>query len=105
MQDIIFNQLKLQVNDSCKKDEKITTNFDPSNDKDVISKAYFDTKLSKTEGHISLIEKNYNDFKFKNNKQSVEEILNGKKLWKQQYSYYIIRDYLIITIMVTHTKF
>ena len=31
-QDISPNQLKLKVNDSCKKDEKLTTNFEPSED-------------------------------------------------------------------------
>ena len=52
VQDINLNQLKLNVNDTYKKDEKITTNFETSVDADVIIKAYLDTKLSKREGHV-----------------------------------------------------
>ena len=55
--DINLNQLKLKVNDNYKKDGKITTNFKHVHDEDVISKLYRDQKLSKTEGHLSLIEK------------------------------------------------
>ena len=57
-----------------KKDEKILTNFEPSNPEDVINKAYLDEKLSKIDVHITLLEKNYNNFKLHYNKQSVEEI-------------------------------
>ena len=32
-----FNQLKLKVNDTYKKDEKITTNFESSNDENVLN--------------------------------------------------------------------
>ena len=42
--DINLNQLKLKVNDSYKKDEKITTNVEASNPKDVINKGFFDNK-------------------------------------------------------------
>ena len=42
------------------KNEKITTNFEPVND-DVINKAYLDEKLEKIDGHISYIEKDYNE--------------------------------------------
>ena len=35
-------QLKLAVHDTYKKDEKITTNFEAVDDKDVIHKAYID---------------------------------------------------------------
>ena len=48
---INLNQLKLKVNDTYKNDEKIT-NFEPSNDENVINKAYLDEKLSKIEVHI-----------------------------------------------------
>ena len=58
-----------------KKDEKITTNFEPTNNEDVINKAYLDEKLEKINGHISYIEKDYNEFKKPYNKQSVEDIL------------------------------
>ena len=52
-QNINLNKLKLKVNDAYKKDEKITTEFKPSNDRDVINKAYLDTKISKIEPQIS----------------------------------------------------
>ena len=43
-QSINITQLKLELHDSYKKDEKTTTNFEPSNDEDVINKAYLDKK-------------------------------------------------------------
>ena len=58
--------------------KKKTTNFQPVNDGDVMNKNYFDEKLSKTEGHKSFIENDYNEFKLRNKKQSVEEVLNQK---------------------------
>ena len=57
-----------------KKDEKLTTKFEPSNDEDVIYQAYLDEKLSKIEGHFSYIEKDYIEFKLRNDYQSVEEV-------------------------------
>ena len=75
LQDININQLKLEVHDTYKKDEKLTTNFEPTDNEDVINKAYLDEKLSKINGHISYIEKDYNEFKSQYNKQSVEDIL------------------------------
>ena len=45
VQDLNINQLKLQVYDNYKKDEKITTNFEAVNDEDVIIKAYLDEKF------------------------------------------------------------
>ena len=47
LQDLIINQLKLEVQDTYKKDEKITTDFEAVDDKDVINKAYLDEKLKK----------------------------------------------------------
>ena len=38
LQDLYFNQLKLEVHDTSEKDEKLTTNFEPIDDKDVIKK-------------------------------------------------------------------
>ena len=38
VQDINHNQLKLWLNDTDQKDEKITTNFEPFNAEDVIKK-------------------------------------------------------------------
>ena len=73
-----INQRKLEVHDTYNKDEKITTNFEPVNDEDVINKAYLDEKLYKTDGRLSFLEKNYNEFKLQYNKQSVEEVLNQR---------------------------
>ena len=78
LQDLNINQLKLEVHDTYKKDKKITTNFEPVNDEDVINKAYLDEKLKKIDGHISYIEKKYKEFKLQYKKQSVEEILIEK---------------------------
>ena len=75
LQDANISQLILEVHDTYKKDEKITTNFEPVDDSDVINKGYLDKKLKKIDGHISYIEKDYNEFKKQYNKQSVEEIL------------------------------
>ena len=75
LQDLKINQLKLEVHDIYKKDEKITTIFEPVNDEDVIHKFYLDEKLKKIDGHISFIVKDYNEFKLQYKKQSVEDIL------------------------------
>ena len=57
LQDLNINQLKLEVHDTYKKDEKITTNFEPIDNTDVINKGYLDEELKKTNGHIAYIEK------------------------------------------------
>ena len=75
LQDLNTNQLKLEVHDTYKKDEKITTNFEPINNTDVVNKGFLDENLLKINGHLSKIEKHYNEFKKQYNKQSVEEIL------------------------------
>ena len=75
LQDLNINNLKLAVLDTYKKDEKLTTNFEPVDDLDVINKGYLDSKLIKINGHISKLEKDFNEFKLQYNKQSVEEIL------------------------------
>ena len=49
-------------------------NFELSTDEDAVNKKYLDTKLSKKEGQISFIEKDYTEFKLHNNKQC-EEVL------------------------------
>ena len=74
-QDANINNLKLEVYDTYKKDEKITTNFEPVDNNDVINKAYLDEKLLKIDGHLSKLEKDFNEFKLQYNKQSVEEVL------------------------------
>ena len=75
LQDSNINELKLEVHDTYKKDEKITTNFEPVNDSDVINKAYLDEKLLKIDGHLSKLEKDFNEFKLQYNKQSVEILI------------------------------
>ena len=75
LQDSNISQLKLEVYDTYKKDEKIATNFEPVDESDVINKCYLDSKLLKTDGHLSKLEKDYNEFRKEYNKQSVEEIL------------------------------
>ena len=75
LQDINNNQLKFEVYDTYKKDEKITTNFEPIDNEDVINKGYLDSKLLKRDGHLSKLEKDFNEFKLQYNKQSVEENL------------------------------
>ena len=75
LQDLNINQLKLEVHDTYKKDQRITTNFEAVDDEDVINKAYLDEKLIKIKGHLSKLEKDYNEFKLQHNKQNVEDIL------------------------------
>ena len=74
LQDLNINQLKLEVHDTYKKDEKITTNFEATDDSDVINKSFLDEKLLKN-GHLSKLEKNFNEFKLQYNKKTVEDIL------------------------------
>ena len=40
LQDLNINQLELEVHDTYKKDEKITTSFEPTNPEDVINKIF-----------------------------------------------------------------
>ena len=72
VRDLNNNQLKLEVHDAYKKGENITTNFKTVNDEDVINKAYPDEKRLRIDGHLSSLEKKYNEFKLQYNKQSVE---------------------------------
>ena len=58
-----------------KKIKKLTTNFEPVDDLEVINKGYLDSKLLKINSHLSKLEKDYNEFKLQYNKQSVEDIL------------------------------
>ena len=70
-----ISQTKLEVHDTYRKDEKITTNFEAVDDEDVIKKGYLDSKLLKINGRLSKLEKDYNEFKLQYNKQNVEDIL------------------------------
>ena len=42
-----LNQLKLRVNGTYRKDEKVTTGFEPSNDEGVLNKVHLDKNYSK----------------------------------------------------------
>ena len=75
LQDLNISKLKLEVYDNYKKDEKLTLSFEPVDGSDVINKDYLDEKLLKKDGHLSKLEKDFNEFKLQYNKQSVEEIL------------------------------
>ena len=77
-----INHSNLEVHDTYKKDEKITTNFEPTNDEDVINKTYLDENLSKTEGRLSFLEKDYNEIKLQYNKPSVEEVFFKENLFQ-----------------------
>ena len=57
LQDANINQLKLEVYDAYKNDEKLTTNFEPIDNLDVINKGYLDEKLLKIDSHISKLER------------------------------------------------
>ena len=75
LQELNINQLKLEVQDTYKKDEKLSTDFEPTDNSYVINKGYLDEKLLKIDGHLSKLEKDHNEFKLQNNKQNVEDIL------------------------------
>ena len=75
LQDANISKLKLEVHDTYKKDEKLSTNFELVDNEDVINKGYLDEKLLKIDGHLSKLEKDFNEFKLQYNKQNVEEIL------------------------------
>ena len=51
VQDVELYQIKVKVKDSYRKDETITTKFEPSIDEDVVDKSYLDTDIFKSEGH------------------------------------------------------
>ena len=75
LQDLNINQLKLKVHDTYEKDEKITTKFQAVDNEDVINKGYLDEKLIKIIGHLSKLEKVYNEFKLQHSRQNIEGIL------------------------------
>ena len=75
LQGLNINQIKLEVYETYKKDGNLTTNFQPVNDEDVINKTYIDIKILKINGHLSELEKDYNELKLEYNKQNVEDIL------------------------------
>ena len=85
LQDLNINQLKLEVHDSYKKDEKLTTKFEPNDNEDVINKGYLDLKLLKIDGHLSFLEKDYNELKLHYNKTKCRRYFNSKSC-KNNYS-------------------
>ena len=98
LQDLDINQLKFEVHDTYKKDEKITTNFKAVDDEDVINRVYPDAKLKKIHGHISYIEKDYNEFKLEYNKRSTEDILIQRAV-KTTIRLYMTKAYLTLMLM------
>ena len=59
-----INQLKLEVHDTFKKDEKLTTNFEAVDDEDVIYKSLLNENLLKINGQISFLEKVTTSFNY-----------------------------------------
>ena len=59
LQDLNINQLKLEVHDTYKKDEKLTTNFEAVDNNDVINKGYLDEKLLKKRWTLIKIRKRF----------------------------------------------
>ena len=82
VQNIGNNQLKLEVHDTYKKDEEITTNFKPTNSECALNKAYLDEKIFKTDGNLSFSEKDYKEFKILCNEQTIEEVF-GQRVVKK----------------------
>ena len=110
MQDIHLNELKLEVRDNYNKNENTTKTFEPSNIVDVINKVYLVEKSLKIDGHLSILEKDYNEFKLRYNKQSVEVILIQRavkatiqilydKVFLDSFlnAYMVLRDLLFVT--------
>ena len=53
MQEISLDQLKLKVNDSYRKNEKITTNSELHKNEDVVNKSYLDAEIPKIEDRLT----------------------------------------------------
>ena len=53
----------------------MTTNFEHTDNSDIINKAYLDKNIKNIDGHISLLERRNNEFKILGDKQSIEELL------------------------------
>ena len=75
LQDANISKLKLEIHDTYKKDERIKTNFKVVDNEDVINKGYLYGKLLKINGHLSKLEKDYNELILQYNKQNVQDIL------------------------------
>ena len=55
--DINLNQLKLKVKDTYQKDEKVTSNFEPSDKEHVIHKSFLVKKISKKKVRSLMLKK------------------------------------------------
>ena len=55
LKDLSLNQLKINLSKTYGKDERITTNFEASNDEKVVDKVYLQTFLSIVKGHLSFM--------------------------------------------------
>ena len=53
LQDMNISKLKLEVHDTYKKVEKLSTNYEPIDNEDVINRAYLDERLMKIQGQSS----------------------------------------------------
>ena len=94
LQDLNINQLKLEVHDTCKKDEKLTTNFEAVDDKDVINKGYLDSKLLKIDGHLSKLE----DISIQRAVKTTIQILYDRGLFDNfQNAEEVLKDFLFVT--------
>ena len=92
--------MKLKVNDSYRKVEKITS-FEPFNEADVVNKAYIDTKLNKIEACISHIQKDYDEFKMHKTSSLWKRCWLNYQL-KRNYKYCMIKACLTKMIMQTN---
>ena len=57
LQDLYINQLKLEVHHTYGRDEKPTTDLEPTDNSDVINKAYLDGKIIKNKRSFIVIRK------------------------------------------------
>ena len=77
LQGLNINQSKLEAHDTYEKDEKITTNFEPTDGSDVVSKSYLDEK-KKTD--ISLIRKTITTILIYNTTNNLQKRFQFKEL-------------------------
>ena len=75
VQDMNISQIKLEVQDTFRRGEKITTKFEPSDDSDGTNFDYLDAEVIKLDVQLSLLEEDYNGFTSHYSKQSAEGFL------------------------------
>ena len=109
IQDVNFNQLILEVHDIFEKVEKTTTNFQPTQNTDVINKAHMDENYSKIQVRMSHFEKDYNEYKLEYNKQSSEVVLIQRAVktiiqilyYKGWFDNYAVADKVLEDFLIT----